>query len=162
MLGDSHPSSRDNKSCDRRNVERPGSIATRAAGINQSLAPSATGIEHSRIAHRNRSCGGTNRLSEANDLFDGFALHGQPDEQCRDLRIGAFAGKHLVHYRTGFFARERLAMSDDSMQGLNQHARAEDCTGSEGRLVATRSTGGTFLPRKKAPLHLAESEMEWA
>jgi hypothetical protein len=47
------------------------------------------------------------------------------------------------------------------MQGLNQHVRAEDCTGSEGWLVATGTTGGTFLPRKEAPLHLAESEMEW-
>src|SRR5206468_13055699 len=115
MLGDSHSGSRDDESRNSRNIECPGSIAASPTGIHQGFLPGATGVEQFTIVDRNRSGSCADSFGESDDLFHRFALHVKTNQQCRSLRITAFAEKDLFHYPTGFFARERLAMRNDPM-----------------------------------------------
>ena len=127
MLGNSYSGSGDNEGGACRDVERSGSIASGAACIHQSFAAGSAGVECSIVMHRNWSCGRADRFGEADDLFHGLAFHMETNQQCRNLRVSTLAGEHLFHYRAGLFARERLTMSDNAMEGLDDHMRAEDC-----------------------------------
>jgi len=64
----------------------------------------------------------SNRFRETHDFLDRFALHVQGDQQRRDLRIGALAGKNLRHHRTRFLAGQGLAVIGDPVQHFDDHA----------------------------------------
>ena len=94
--------------------------APRAAGVENfiRLKPPGLKLLRAKIQRGGRSA---NRFRESNDLFDGFALHVERDQQRPDLRVGALACEDFRHYTARFFAGERLAMVRDAMEGVEDH-----------------------------------------
>lgn len=69
-----------------------------------------------------RNRGGANGFGKSDNFFDRLALHVQCDQQRRNLRVGALAGENLGHDRVRFFARERLTVIGDAMEGVENHS----------------------------------------
>ncbi len=97
MLSNADSGSGDHKSCDSRNIERPASIAARAASVDQGTRRIHRPGDH---PHRPR---------KTYQLADRFPLHAQSDQKCGDLRGLSFARKDDLHGRLRVLCGEVMA-----------------------------------------------------
>ena len=121
MLGDAHAGSGDDEGGRRRNVECAAGIAAGAAGIDECVASGAAGVENGVAVEFERNGGGANGFGKSDDFFDRLALHVQRHQQRGNLRVRALAGEDFGHHRMRLFARERLAVIGDAMEGVEDH-----------------------------------------
>ena len=92
--------------------------------IGQRIATGAADVERADCGGAvdgERRGGGADGFGEADDLFDGLALHAQGNEKRGDLRVGAVAGEHVGHHCAGFVTRQRVAVIGEAMEGVEDH-----------------------------------------
>src|SRR5208282_5269831 len=105
--------------------------------------------------------GGADGFGKSDNFFDCFALHVQGHEQRRNLRVGALAGEDFGHHRVCLFAGERLTVTGDAMEGVEEHkiqATAETrllsnrirCRQRYRRSLSSVIVGDHFLPSVSA------------
>ena len=121
MFGYAHAGTGDYKGRCRRNIEGAAGIAPGAAGIDESVTPSAACVENRVGVKVEWNGGGADGFGESDNFFDRFALHVQRHQQRRNLRVGALAGENLGHHRARVFAGERLAVRGDAMECVEDH-----------------------------------------
>src|SRR5436190_11020878 len=121
MLGNTHTRASYGQSGGSGDVESSTCIATSTTSIDQSVTFSSADIQ-GEVMNLQRSCSLSDRLGEANDLFDRLPLHVQSDEQRSNLCVSGTAAEDLRHYIARHFAGERLAMIRHLMQGFDDHA----------------------------------------
>ena len=121
VLGDAHAGSGGDKGGRSRNVERAAGVAAGAAGIDERVSFGIAGIENGIAVELEWNGRGADGFGKSDDFFDRFALHVQRHQQRRNLRVGALAGEDFRHHRVRLFARERLTVIGDAMQGVENH-----------------------------------------